>query len=206
MNMIKNYGDITIKTFLKCKLIADLETDPMVRNMKLLAELTDRTMDEVESLPINELLKQLSGISDLGVLKEDAKVNMKYKMKGKTNIIIWRQQDLTGEQYIDATHFCKDSNKLVENIHNVIASLSVELDWLGRRKRYSGETHKERAEWILNNMKISQAYPILVFFCEYSKILVDNTLTFLGEEMMKRLVNIPDLQGLLERNGDGSQL
>ena len=53
------YNKITIGQFLKCKTIADLEPDILNRNIKLLAELSGKTFDEIESLPIEKLTNAL---------------------------------------------------------------------------------------------------------------------------------------------------
>jgi hypothetical protein len=179
-----NLNNLTIKQFLKCKLISEIESEPVIRKLKLLAEITGKSFDEVESLPLGELYSQLRELDSLESLPSDAKVNMKFKADGKRFIIKWRQQDLTAEQYIDASHFCKEPDKIIHNIHNILASISVERG-LFKELPYSGETHKERAEAILNTMTIKQAYPIMVFFCEYYKMLTDNTLTYIQEEAEK---------------------
>ena len=117
-------------------------------------------------------------------LDSNAKVKMKFKLGGKKYIILWRQQDMTAEQYIDASHFCKDQTNIVHNIHNILASLAVERTWW-KNKPYSGETHKERAELFKREMRIKDAYPVMVFFYTYFKKLDDNTLTFLEKEAAK---------------------
>ena len=194
-------NDLTIKQFLKCKTISELETDPVIRKLKLFAEIKGKTFDEVESIPMNELFAQLRELDTLQTLPTDSKVNMKFKVGGKKYIIKWRQQDLTAEQYIDARYFCKYPDKIVHNIHNILASLAVERNWLSESP-YSGETHKERAEAIMNELKISQAYPIMVFFCEFYKMLTDNTLTYMVEESSKLL---KEVEQHFTKNGDGLQ-
>jgi len=51
---MKNYSELTIKQFLRCKTIADLETDPIMRKVKMLAEIEGKDVDEVESMPIGK--------------------------------------------------------------------------------------------------------------------------------------------------------
>ena len=195
------YQDLTIKQFLQCKLIAELETDPIIRKTKMLAMVSGRTLDEVESLPLDKLLKELKGLDQAETLQEDAKVKMKFRLGGKRWIIKWRQQDLTAEQYIDSTFFCKDQDKILQNIHNILASLAVERGWF-KELGYSGETHKERAELFYNHMKIKDAYPIMLFFCRYYKTLADNIQIYLAEEADKLL---GEVKSHLEKNGDGLQ-
>jgi hypothetical protein len=178
--MISTYSDLTIKQYLQCKIIAELEPDPLIRKMKMLAEVSGKTLEWAESLPLGELRSRLKDLDQINETPKEGGAKMKFKIGGKTYKIKWRAQDMTGDQYIDATHFCKDPTKIESNIHNILSALAVECGWF-KDKPYSGETHKERADLFFNEMKMKQAYPIMVFFCEYFKILEVNTLTYLAE-------------------------
>lgn len=193
---MKNYSELTIKQFLRCKTIADLETDPIMRKVKMLAEIDGKDVDEVESLPIGELLERLKGLEQIEAMQPDQKIKLKFKLGGKRFIVKWRQQDLTAAQYIDATHFCKEQDKIIYNIHNILAALVVERTWWGKEKKYNGDKHKEIADLFYNQMKISTAYPIMLFFCKYYEALVTNMLTYLGEAAEKQMSSIKDMVGL----------
>jgi len=164
---MKNYSELTIKQFLRCKTIADLETDPIMRKV-----------EQIEAM------------------QPDQKIKLKFKLGGKRFIVKWRQQDLTAAQYIDATHFCKDPDKIIHNIHNILAALVVERTWWGKEKKYNGDKHKEIADLFYNEMKISTAYPIMLFFCRYYEALVANIITYLGEEAERQMSSIKDMVGL----------
>ena len=193
---MKNYSELTIKQFLKCKTIADLETDPIMRKVKMLAEIEGKDVDEVESLPIGELLERLKGLEQIEAMQPDQKIKLKFKLGGKRFIVKWRQQDLTAAQYIDATHFCKEPDKIIHNIHNILAALVVERTWWGKEKKYNGDKHKEIADLFYNEMKISTAYPIMLFFCKYYEALVANMLTYLGAEAERQINSIKSGLGL----------
>lgn len=189
--MIDNYDQLTIKQFLQCKMIADLEPDLVLRNMKLYSEISGTPLDEVEALPFNILFEKLKGLNEIEVIPQDGKVKMRFKLGGKKWAIKWRQQDLTGEQYIDATHFCKDQKNIVNNIHNILASITNERTWL-KELPYDGNTHKERADLFFNEMKMKDAYPIMVFFCKYYQMLTDNMLTYLVEKSGQTLKEVEE--------------
>ena len=76
--------------------------------MKMLAEVSEIPFEDIETLPIGEPVESLKDLSEIESLPEDSKVKMKFKLGGKRWTVKWRQQELTGEQYIDTTHFCKD--------------------------------------------------------------------------------------------------
>ena len=193
---MKNYSELTIKQFLRCKTIADLETDPIMRKVKMLAEIEGKDVDEVESMPIGDLLARLKGLEQIEAMQPDQKIKLKFKLGGKRFIVKWRQQDLTAAQYIDATHFCKEQDKIIHNIHNILAALVVERTWWGKEKKYNGDKHKEIADLFYNQMKISTAYPIMLFFCKYYEALVTNMLTYLGAEAERQINSIKSGLGL----------
>jgi hypothetical protein len=188
--MISKYSDLTIKQFLNCKLISEMQTDPIDRNVRLLAEVSGKTVDEVESLPLTELkakLKYLANIEDLG---EVGKVRMKFKVKGKSFKVIWKTQELTSGQYIDVSHFTKEPEKIIYNIHNILAAISVPMKYGLIQQKYDGAKHKDIADLLYNHMTIAQAYPIMLFFCKYFAELDSNILTFLVEEGKKALKEV----------------
>ncbi len=65
IGMIANYNQLTIKQFLNCKRISELEADPIDKNVRLLAEITGKEVDDIESLPIGELKEQLKKLGEL---------------------------------------------------------------------------------------------------------------------------------------------
>jgi hypothetical protein len=188
--MISKYSDLTIKQFLNCKLISEMQTDPIDRNVRLLAEVSGKSVDEIESLPLTELkakLKYLANIEDLG---EVGKVRMKFKVKGKSFKVIWKTQELTSGQYIDVSHFTKEPDKIIYNIHNILAAISVPMKYGLIQQKYDGAKHKDIADLLYNHMTIAQAYPIMLFFCKYYEELDKAILTFLVEEGKKALKEV----------------
>ena len=200
--MITSYDQLTIKQYLQLKLIAELESDPLIRKMKMLAEVSGQSLEWAEALPIGELISRLEKLDRIAEIPEGGKVNMKLKAGGKKWILKWRTQDLLGSQYIDSMHFLKDEAKIEKNIHNVLASIAVEVNWYGKELPYDGNNHKERAETFKNELKMAQVYLIYVFFCEYFKTLTDNIQTYLIAEAEKVVKEVGDH---LEINGVGLQ-
>jgi hypothetical protein len=198
------YNKITIGQFLKCKTIADLEPDVLNRNIKLLAELSGKTFDEIESMPIEKLTDALKDFNRLELLNPNAKVKMDFKVKGRRFKCVWQTQKLTAAQYIDVTSFCKDEKNIVANIHNILAAICVEKTWYGKSKKYDGANHKEVADLFYNHLKIDTAYPIMLFFCRYYKELADNILTYLESEANKAMEKTkPIVDKILKANGGG---
>lgn len=207
--MIGNYNQLTIKQFLKIKLISELEQDPLHRKVLILSEISGQSVDDIESMPIGDMIEALKGLDKIENLQTDEKIKLKFKVGGRKFIVKWKEQELTSEQFIDVSHFCKDPDKILSNIHNILASVCVERNWYGKELGYKGDKHKEIADLFYNEMKISTAYPIMLFFCKYYKALQRNILTFLELEANKAMKNTKELLAKfkdLERSGDGLQV
>lgn len=182
--MIANYNQLTIKQFLSCKRISELESDPIDKNVRLLAEITGKEVDDIESLPIGELKEQLKKLGAIETLVPETKIKMKFKVKGQRFTCIWEQQKLTAAQYIDVCHFTKNQSDIIYNIHNILAAICVKRTWYGKQLKYDGGQHKEIADLFYNHMTIEQAYPIMLFFCKFYEELETNIATYLLEEAM----------------------
>jgi len=204
--MIGNYNQLTIKQFLKIKLISELEQDPLHRKVLILSEISGVSVDEIESMPIGNMIEALKGLDKIENLQADEKIKLKFKVGGRKFIVKWKEQELTSEQFIDVSHFCKEPEKILSNIHNILASVCVERNWYGKELGYKGDNHKEIADLFYNEMKISTAYPIMLFFCKYYEALQQNILIYLESEAMKAMDSTKELMEkfkLLEQSGDG---
>lgn len=177
--------NLTIGQFIQCKTISEFETDVLDKSIKMLSIVTNKTFDEIEEMPVNELTDALKQFNEIEKLTDSTKVKMKFKVKGRRFKCIWQTQKLGANQYIDATSFCKNEKEIVNNLHNILASICVERTWYGKKLKYNPEQHKEIADLFYNHMKITDAYPILLFFCRYFKELHDNIQTYLEEEVAK---------------------
>lgn len=199
---------LTIGQFIRCKTISEFEIDAIDKSIKMLAIVTNKTFDEIESLPIEELTKALKVFNEIETLTSETKVKMKFKVKGRRFECIWQTQKMGANQYIDATSFCKDEKHIVNNLHNILASICVERNFLGKKLKYNPDNHKEIADLFYNHMSITQAYPIMLFFCKYFKELHNNILTYLEEEAensLKSMKTNPRVMELLKASGVGLQ-
>ena len=110
------FEKITISQFIKCKTIAELETDPLNRNIKLLAELTNKTFDEIESMPIEDLTKSLKAFSEIVNAEELIRRNWKLMYFNTSNLAAFQIEKIHGtlEQHkpsLDKYGFMKETAK-----------------------------------------------------------------------------------------------
>jgi hypothetical protein len=99
------------------------------------------------------------------------------KVGGRWFFVDYRLSQISSSQFIDISHFSKTNP--IENIHKIVASCIRPINWrFGKPSKYNGEEHDEISELLLNQMKVKDAYPIMLFFCNLSAKLSDNILTY----------------------------
>lgn len=199
--MMQPYSKLTIKQFLNCKRIAEMELDPLDKSIRLLSEISGKTQEQIEDMPIVEMKAQLKELYEIEHLNENSKVNMNIKVNGERFRVVWELTKLTAAQYIEVAEWTKDPAKIIYNIHKILASLVVRRTWYGKTKKRDATEHKYIADLFYNNMKIEQAYPIMLFFCRYSEALHDSMLTYLAEQAVKLTREAQEM--IIGQSGDG---
>lgn len=168
MKLPQSYNDLTIGQYVQ--LISIKETDLVDYEIKVISILTGLTTNEVEALPFAEftdLIKQTIWLNDF---KINEQLSEEISLENKTYRIILNPKQLTAGQYIDLKMFTKESDKVLSNLAEILATLAIE-----KGKEYSGETHSERSQFFYDKMPLGFAYPIAVFFCKVYPTLINFT-------------------------------
>lgn len=202
--MMQPYSKLTIKQFLNCKRISEMELDPLDKSIRLLSEISGKTQEQIEEMPIIQMKAQLKELYEIEHLNENTKVNMNIKVKGERFRVVWELTKLTAAQYIEVAEWTKEPEKIIYNIHKILASLVVRRTWYGKLIKRDAIEHKYIADLFYNNMKIEQAYPIMLFFCKYSEALHDSMLTYLAEQAVKLTREAQEM--IIGQSGDGLRL
>ena len=173
----------------------------MDKSIRLLSEISGKTQEQIEEMPIIEMKAQLKELYEIEHLNENTKVNMNIKVKGERFRVVWELTKLTAAQYIEVAEWTKEPEKIIYNIHKILASLVVRRTWYGKTKKWDATEHKYIADLFYNNMKIEQAYPIMLFFCKYSEALHDSMRTYLAEQAVKLTREAQEM--IIGESGDG---
>lgn len=83
--------------------------------------------------------------------------------------------------------FLKDPSAINENIHKILAVLLTPMKFGFIKTKYNGKKHEALANFIDENMPVSIAYPILVFFCNLSGNLMQGITAFLKAETTPKI-------------------
>lgn len=115
-----------------------------------------------------------------------------YMVGGKLFKVNYKLSSVRADQFIDLMHFVRKERPENE-IHNILA---IFMHPIGK-SYYDGVIHQDVANDLLN-MKLKDAMPVMVFFCNYLTTLFDNIPTYLTRKVEKAKMEMD-----LLRNGDG---
>ena len=191
------YYNLTLKDFIDLNSVKGSDLEAKRQKLSILFKVEKEFFDGMTSAQVIELY---SDFEKLEAQPIKTVYKNRIKIGGKWFFIDYRLSQISSAQFIDITHFAK-SNPL-DNIHRIVASCIRPISWrFGKAGKYNGDEHDEISELLLNQMKIKDAYPIMLFFCTLSAKLSDNILNFFlskSEEMESQLRT-------LTQNGDGLQ-
>jgi hypothetical protein len=133
--------------------------------VKSLAILTNQTENQIDSLTIKELQKELEGIKFItDTLPEPKPVDF-IKTPGRKYRCIYDVRNIPYARYLETKFFGSDVGL---NIHKIAASMVMPMKrtWRGWKvASYDSTKHEEYAEDILE-APFEQVYGSIVFFCQ----------------------------------------
>jgi hypothetical protein len=189
------YYNLTLKDFIELNSVDGNDLEAKRNKLSILYKIEKEFFDDMKS---NQIIELYSDFEKLEAESIKAVYKNKVKVGGKWFFIDYRLSQISAAQFIDISHFAK-SNPL-ENIHRIIASCVRPMSWrFGKPGKYNGEEHEEISELLLNKMKIKDAYPIMVFFCNLSSKLSDNILSY----FLSQAETMENQLRTLIQNGDG---
>ena len=176
MTLPTSWKEISLKTYVEIdRIIKDNMLNTSEKDVEVLSLLSGKARSEILGLSFNsrhELLCKIGFLNNLDSLKPlKSSKRLRFSIKGKRFEIKLNATELTGGQYIDLMTFLKEPDTTNQNIHNILAVLAKPLKWGFIKTRYHGKDHEKRASFFYENLPISIAYPILVFFCNLSQHL-----------------------------------
>ena len=195
--MKRNYYNLTLKDFIQLQQVKDLGIEAKKKKLSIVYKIEPEFFDGFTSEQI------ISLYSDFEKL-ESQPIKTTYKKRVKVGsrwfFVDYRLSQISASQFIDISHFSKSNP--IENIHKIVASCLRPISWrFGKPSKYDGSEHDEISELLLNQMKVKDAYPIMLFFCTLSAKLSDNILTYFlstKEETLNKLRTFT-------QSGDGLQ-
>jgi len=187
-----SWKKISLKTYVELdRIIKDNTLNTSEKDIEVLALLFGKARSDILGLPFNirhELLQKIQFLNNLDSIKPlRLSKGFRFLIKGRRFEITLNATELTGGQYIDLMTFLKDTEATNQNIHNILAVLAAPLKLGFIKTKYDGKDHEKRAAFFYENMPVSIAYPILVFFCNLSEHLTVAMQAYLKTETSKKM-------------------
>jgi hypothetical protein len=198
------WSDVTIRQFYEAQEVINGEyEDELERSIALLCAVTGQTEIEILSLTHNEIAKLSKELSFLNSLDTMGKEWPKWFMvQGRLFKPLRDIRKITGGQLIELLTFSKEP---LQNIHKILATLSLPCNWIGKARKYDADKHNEISELFREHLTMDIAYPIAVFFCNLWEELLKNIQDYLEGETLKTIQSLDSTQAqaLLSRLSDG---
>ena len=189
MKLCTNWDDVTIRQFIE---LSKLTNDDSVEyNISVIALMSGKTKDEIESLPIEELTPLIKKVQFINHLPIKHLLPTHLKVNGKRYLVNLNVSELTGSGYIDLKTLTKDENKIVDNLHLILTCFvkPAKKTWYGKWKPIKVDANEQMqiADDFLNHFSVGIAYPLAVFFCELYPNLILGIQQYLLKKSQREL-------------------
>ena len=151
--------------------------------VKSLAILTNRTENQIDSLSIKDLNKELIKIKFITDTAPEPKPVDFIKLKNKRYRCIYDVRKIPYARYLETKFFGSD---VALNIHKIAASMimPMKLTWRGwKLAKYNASSHDEYAQDLLE-APFEEVYGSIVFFCQVFADSIRSLEDYFKEELM----------------------
>ena len=160
-----SWEGVTVKQFQALQKILAEKGDEYPTNVAIISIMSGVPMDEIETYSLKTYAKCMNTLSFL-TEQLAGEVQKVVEFGGVRYDVITDVYNLNGGQYITLMHLMKDPDKVIDQLHEVMAVFLVpkKKTWYGWKKgKYDPERHKEISEAMLQApMTIVQ--PLSAFF------------------------------------------
>ena len=201
----KSFKEVMVKDYIALRPILDKEYDnPLTRTIDLLSVFNDS--EEVRKLKPRDLPKL-----DFMFEEPSRKLEQYFEIKGRDYGIVNHVEDLEAGQYISVVSLLKnlseDPNLYIDKLHEILSCVIFPVDEHKNVKSIEPSYFRDLAKDIYETMSIDEAYPIGVFFCNLSRILMSSikdslNQKFEGMTMEAQVLMLEATKDIL-KDGDG---
>lgn len=167
---------VSIKKFQELYSIAQSDTDELTKSSLLIQNLTSKSEQELDKMPIKKYGKLCKRVNDLfeRYAKDlDGKKPKQYvKVNGQWYFLNYDLEKQNAGKYVEVATFGSD---LIGNLHKIIATMATPMVWTFKGlKLYEGETNHNKIANDMLEMDFEIAYHAAVFFCAVLRISMLN--------------------------------
>lgn len=208
MKLPKNWNDITIGQFIDLLPSNYKDKNDVEQIIHTLKVVTNSTIEEVRKVSIEDARAYSKKLSFLNELPK-GKVQLKFKLKGVRYVVEPDANKCSAGTYMSTMHIFqglqKDQEHIDKNLHIILAQVikPTKFNWRKLKREFVDVDIMELAKLLYEELPVSIAYPIIVFFCKLSKELTP----IIEDYSTKKLKEVTEQLQEVERDlrtGDGT--
>lgn len=160
-----SWAGVTVEQFQALQKILAEKGDEYATNVAIISIMSGVPMDEIETYSLKTYAKCMQTLSFL-TQQLVGEVQKVVEFSGVRYDVITDVYNLNGGQYITLMHLMKDPDKVIDQLHEVMAVFLVpkKKTWYGWKKgKYDPERHKEISEAMLQ-APMTVVQPLSAFF------------------------------------------
>jgi len=201
----KDWSAVTVRQFQALQGILNEDGSKYEKNVAIISIMSGVSIDEIETFSLKTYAKCMRTLDFLTQPLPEEKVSA-FISNGKKYRVFSDVYDLNGGQYITLMHLLKDPEKVIDNLHEVMAVFCVPYSkkWYGWKKtKYNSKEHNKVSEEMLE-VPMSIVQPLSAFFLTSYLTFAKVTLESSVKELEKIKTQKAKELARLKVNTDGS--
>tara|TARA_R100000951_G_C2626925_1_gene176308 strand:- start:337 stop:981 length:645 start_codon:yes stop_codon:yes gene_type:complete len=205
------WKDITVGNYINLRPVLNSELTAIQRVVNILAVLTGEKKEVIKNISLDQYKEIKKKMSFLDTELPKQLKEKRFKIGGKWYVFELRAQNLLFGEYINIMEImekAKDNEEVIfDNLHTILTTVCRPV----KRKLFSfkkinvdAKLIRETSKNFFDNMPITVAYPISVFFFNHLEGLTKAIKTCLMEEVETIKRQVTNEMSLL-KDGDGGQ-
>ena len=203
------WEDVTIGNYINLRPVLNSKLNPIERVVNILAVLTGQKRDVIKNISLDQFKSIKKKMSFLETELPNKLKDKRFKIGGQWYEFKVDARKLLFGEYINSMEILQnakdDQEAIFNNLHHILTTICrpVKKTIFGWKYiKVDGEILRKTADNFLNNMPITIAYPIGVFFYSHSEDLTKAIKTSLMDQAKKMTRESKKELDLL-RDGDG---
>lgn len=162
------------------------QLDTIDKKIEALSIITGKTIDEIEELPMDEILEEFRKID---FMPKNTTPKFKFKHKKRTYKLISNPLELKAHKWIELQEIF--NGDIIESLDKIIALLSYEVNIFGNLKK-EDVTDFNRKVTDFASLDFAIAHNYALFFLKVYPELLKTTLSYLNEELNQLKNQVPE--------------
>ena len=161
MKLPKNFGDLTVKQYQQSSKILKDDVDQLDKWVNILACLSGKSVDFIESNTTTQIGKWFQQISFFNNPEVSESWPKRIRVGFRFYVPVINNEDLTAGQLIALNHY-ETREEPIQYLHEMLACIYVPMAWNGKAKTYNAKLHKQVSTDMLK-VKLKDVYGFLMF-------------------------------------------